>query len=107
MRQHNRTQTKPPKRITPNNLAKLQSELDNRLSRYAQLQYFKHLYSNWKKEKENSSEVGLIPSHYFFGDAFKLALHWRLYYKGNKSYEQFGVPETAMARIIQWSRTLV
>jgi len=107
MRQHNRTQTKPPKRITPENLANLQSDLDNRLSRYAQLQYFKYLYCNWKREKQNSTEAGLVPSHYYFADAFKLALHWRLFYKANKTYELFGVPETAMARIIEWSRYLV
>ena len=67
------------------------------------------IYRSWKleKQKDPPTETALIPSHYFFADAFKLALHWRLYYKSNKTYEIFGVPETAMARIIEWSRLLV
>jgi len=110
MRQHNRTQTKPPKRVSEENLSKIQTQLDNRLSRYAQLQYFNFLYQRWKQEKEKvpPTEAALVPSHYFFADAFKIALHWRLYYKPNKEYEAlFGVPETALARIVEWSRSLV
>ena len=107
MRKQNRTQ-KPWQRISAPNLASLQEQIDNRLSRFAQLRFFEHLLKSFTVEKEQKTILGLVPSHYFFGDAVKIALHFRLYYWKQKQYEiAFGVPETAAARIFEWSRELV
>ena len=67
MRSHNRTQTKPPERISGALLVNLQEELDKRISRYSQLKYFTFLQTKYTIEKQKSppSELALVPSHYF------------------------------------------
>lgn len=108
MRKHNRTQSKPWQRIEEKQLVALQEQLDQRLSRYAQFQYYSYLLNQFTKEKEGKTDLGLVPSHYFFADAVKIALHWRLYYKKNLDYPaHFGIPESAAARIFEWSTELV
>jgi len=108
MRKHNRTQTKPWKRIEEQKLSQLQEDLDKRLSRYAQFQYYNHLLKEFMAEKEKKTDLGLVPSHYFFADAVKIALHFRMFYKKQLEYSKlFGVPESAAKRIFEWSRELV
>ena len=68
--QTNRTQNKPAQRVT--DLYTLQSENDRRLSRYAQLQFGLHINKEWQREKEHKTFNGLVPSHFFWGDAVKL-----------------------------------
>lgn len=109
MRQNTRTQTKPPKRLEEEALLKLQEKIDGRLSRYAQLQYALFLAKNYfaALEKNPIPREALIPSHFWFGDAVKLALHWRLYMLPQRDYQVFGVADSTMGRIISWSRELV
>ena len=76
MRQQRRTQTKPPQRLEKEKL--IQDEIDQKLTRYAQLKFVEHVYKNFELEtqKERQTQAALIPAHYFFGDAVRLALHW-------------------------------
>ena len=108
MKNNLKTQNKPWQRIETAKLADLQTLLDNRIGRWAQLQFYEHVLKVFTEEKEKKSVLGLVPSHYFFADAVKIGLHFRLYYKTHKFYENvFGVPETTASRIFEWTRQLV
>jgi len=52
--------------------------------------------------------LGMIPSHFYFPDAIKLLLHWRLFYLSHSHYKQFGISGSAMKRLINpWDLTIV
>ena len=91
-------------------MTRLQNDIDARIRKPAQWKFYDALYESWKEAKNAPGEQpaeALIPSHYFFFDAAKLALHWRLYYWPYTAYNTFGIPEKPMDRIIGWSQKLV
>jgi hypothetical protein len=52
--------TKPPQRLSTQKLMLLQNQIDTRLSRYAQLEFAKHCYENFRKAfDENNCAGGL------------------------------------------------
>ena len=79
------------------------------MSRFAQLQFALHFTKKFLDQKRlhPHSPQSLIPSHYFLGDVIKLALHWRIHYCSQTEYKKWGIGETLMGRIIEWSRLFV
>lgn len=81
-----------PKKIT--NLPELQTALDDRIHRHAQLQF-----SQWFKDHiRNGFTMG-----YKWRDMCKIFLHFLVYYEDYRFYERFSVPRMAMKRIVSLS----
>jgi len=87
----------------------LQGEINNRLSFQSQWRFYKFSYKAWKEATTTDPQPmeALIPSNYFFGDAVKAALHWRLYYLSHGDYKKFSIASKTHQRIIAWSQALV
>jgi len=49
---------KPPQRLPTQKLILLQNQIDSRLSRYAQIEFAKHCYTNYRKAFDANNGAG-------------------------------------------------
>jgi hypothetical protein len=85
---------------------KLINSLNNKLSKTAQLEFYKYCEQQWKSTTERSERN--VPSNYYFPDAVKIYLYVLI--KGasiRRVQADLGVPRTTCNRLVDFIENLV